>query len=277
MKATIIIPAYNTERFIGKTLDSALNQSYQGDYEVLVVNDGSKDETGKMIDRYYGEFPGKIKIIHQKNRGVGSTRNTLLERSEGEILIGLDSDDLLHPLALERVVNYFNENPNTAVVYSDHTEIDEKDKILRVMSKKECHEHFRDLFLHCHFLGHLRAFRRNIIGNTRFDPNLRMSEDYDFLLKLIAKNPDSVSHIPENLYFYRVYQESVSHNNQPNSGRVIEDYLRENNVYGDAKVEVVPVIENGFKFWDHLVNGELTMKPESKKVLLNFLNNNSSK
>ena len=73
-KVTLIIPVYNSEKYIGKCLDSILNQTYTN-FEILVVNDGSKDNSQKVIEEYQNKYPDKIIAINQENKGVSKTRN----------------------------------------------------------------------------------------------------------------------------------------------------------------------------------------------------------
>src|SRR6056297_364759 len=117
-EATITIPVYNSEKFIPKCLESALSQNTKRNYEVLVINDGSTDNTEKILDEFSKKNKDKLRVIHQKNAGVGITRNRLLGKSRGNVLITLDSDDYLSENALEKTINYFNSNPKTNFVYS---------------------------------------------------------------------------------------------------------------------------------------------------------------
>jgi len=276
MKATIMIPAYNEEKFLPQTLEGALGQTYKGDYEVLVVNDGSTDNTLRILDFYKGQHE-RLKVLNQKNKGVGAARNRLLEESKGEILLGLDADDRLYPEALERVTSYFEENPEKRFVYTDHEEIDETGRRVRTRSKQKPHSHFNEIILHCHFLGHLRAFRKSGLEGSKFDPGLRVAEDYDFLLRVIMKTwPDlQIGHIPEVLYSYRLTNTGLTRTKLRDmdfiAKKIIEKHLRENEIYGDKEFEIVPVTLDNLVFWDHLVDGRFVMNPEARGVLERYL------
>lgn len=93
-KVSILIPAYNAENTICKTIDSVLAQTYPN-IEVLVVNDGSTDGTWPILQDYQQRYPKTIKIFSQKNKGLGPTRNTLLKKATGDYIVNLDSDDWL--------------------------------------------------------------------------------------------------------------------------------------------------------------------------------------
>lgn len=98
-KITVIIPAYNVEDYIHKSLDSIVNQTFD-DYEVLVVNDGSADRTAEIIDEYAAKYPF-IQAIHQTNAGQSAARNKAIRLSKADYIALLDSDDWVEPNFLE--------------------------------------------------------------------------------------------------------------------------------------------------------------------------------
>lgn len=97
---SVIIPVYNVENYIGKCIDSVINQTLQ-DFEIIVVNDGSTDNSQKVIDELVCTYPEKIRSFQKENGGLSSARNYALDRAEGEYVIFLDSDDYLDSDYLE--------------------------------------------------------------------------------------------------------------------------------------------------------------------------------
>lgn len=91
---SIIVPVYNVEEYLSECVDSVLNQTYS-DIEVILVDDGSTDQSGNICDEY-AEMDSRIKVIHKKNEGVSAARNTGIETASGERIIFVDSDDCLH-------------------------------------------------------------------------------------------------------------------------------------------------------------------------------------
>lgn len=272
MKASIMIPAYNVERFLSETLESALNQNFK-DYEILIVNDGSTDDTKNIID-FYAKKDKRIRRINQENRGVSAARNRLLEESKGEFLIELDADDRLYPNSLEKVIDYFERNPDFRMVYTDNNEINENGQVVKTSNKKELHAQFNELILHHHFPGHLKAFRKSKIKRCKFDVNLPKSEDYDFLLKVIMKDYPNfkMGYISEILYDYRKTLNGLDKNVKSYSATILEKHTRENKVYGDKDFEIVPIdAGGGIIYYEHVIDGEKTMKPEVREALLNYL------
>lgn len=94
-KISIIIPAYNVEKYIAKCLHSVINQSYKN-LDVIVVDDGSKDRTGCIIDDYSAK-DNRIRAVHQPNGGLPNARNTGMKYANGDYVMFLDSDDWIEP------------------------------------------------------------------------------------------------------------------------------------------------------------------------------------
>lgn len=99
---SIIIPAYNVEKYIERCLHSITGQTYQA-IEIIVVDDGSTDSTGEILDRY-AISDSRMKVIHTKNGGVSAARNIGLENAGGEFLSFVDADDLVAPHYIERLM-----------------------------------------------------------------------------------------------------------------------------------------------------------------------------
>ena len=108
LTVSVIIPAYNAEKYITECLDSVLNQSYR-QLEIVVVNDGSSDGTKEILDRYSGEY-SFVKVIHTENRGVSCARNTGLDAAAGDCVMFLDADDFLALNAIEILMSDMLEN-----------------------------------------------------------------------------------------------------------------------------------------------------------------------
>lgn len=100
---SIIIPAYNIENYIAKCLDSLLNQTYKN-LEIIVVDDGSGDNTGNVIDNYEAKY-GNIKVIHKKNAGVSAARNSGIEVASGDYIGFVDGDDTVDEEMFDMLIN----------------------------------------------------------------------------------------------------------------------------------------------------------------------------
>lgn len=109
-KLSIVIPAYNAEKYIGRCLDSILNQDYHNEVEIIVVNDGSTDSTGNLLNDYSSQFPDLIRIISKENGGVSSARNTGIDAATGEWIWFCDADDYICKNGLSYVLDHFVDN-----------------------------------------------------------------------------------------------------------------------------------------------------------------------
>ena len=101
---SVIVPAYNLENYISRTLDSILAQTYN-DIEIIVVNDGSNDNTGNIIDKYAKENPGKVNAIHIENSGVTKARSAGIREAQGDWIGFVDGDDIIEPDMYEHLMN----------------------------------------------------------------------------------------------------------------------------------------------------------------------------
>lgn len=99
---TVVVPAYNVEKYLADCLDSIIGQT-QMDHKVIVVNDGSTDDTGKIAQRYADAYPDRVQCITQENQGLGAARNTGLARADTEYVTFLDSDDWWDCLFIEKL------------------------------------------------------------------------------------------------------------------------------------------------------------------------------
>ncbi|MBO1263994.1 glycosyltransferase family 2 protein [Proteiniclasticum sp. SCR006] len=127
MKISIIIPVYNVESYIGRCIDSILQQSYSN-FELILIDDGSSDLSGSICDEY-NKLDGRIIVYHNFNSGVSRARNIGLELSSGDFIMFIDSDDFIEPNTLELFVENIEENENTLLIFNYYRYFDNKDRI----------------------------------------------------------------------------------------------------------------------------------------------------
>jgi glycosyltransferase involved in cell wall biosynthesis len=137
---SIVIPAYNVERYIRRSVESALGQSHEN-LEIVVVDDGSKDSTAEIVKSY--EDP-RIVYVYQENRGQGAARNNGIGRSKGKYITFLDADDMYLLEKVEKQVRFLEEHPEYKIVYCNalHFYSDEP----KVLLKKKCRCPSGDIF-----------------------------------------------------------------------------------------------------------------------------------
>lgn len=108
MKLSFIIPVYNAEKYIGRCLDSLLNQN-ESNYEIVCINDGSIDNSLSILNEYAEKFPGKINILSQYNQGIGPARNNAFKAVKGDYTWFIDNDDCIHPNCLKDIFSFIDE------------------------------------------------------------------------------------------------------------------------------------------------------------------------
>ena len=113
-KVSVIIPAYNHERYVGEAIRSVLDQTYR-EFELIIINDGSTDSTETEILRFNDD---RIRYYSQENRGLSATLNRGIELARGEFFNFLPSDDVFYPEKLEVQLRVFEGNPDLGVVFS---------------------------------------------------------------------------------------------------------------------------------------------------------------
>lgn len=128
-KVTIVVPIYNSERYLEKCLDSILKQTYQ-DFEILTVNDGSRDRSLEILEKYKKKYPEKIIVINQENKGVAQTRNESIQRANGEYIMFIDDDDYIDEDYIEKFIIEAEKN-NYDIVLGGYRRITEELKVLK--------------------------------------------------------------------------------------------------------------------------------------------------
>jgi glycosyltransferase involved in cell wall biosynthesis len=213
---SVIIPAYNAERFIRQTLDSVLAQTYKN-IEILVVDDGSQDQTAAIV-KEIANRDSRLILLRQANSGVAAARNLAIQHSKGEFVAPIDADDLWHPENLVKQVKCaIAGGAAVGVVYSWSVYIDEADALLGgVRASTIAGDVFLTLLCH-NFIGNASAslIRRCCLETVGgYDPGFRAQsaegcEDWDLYLRLAEKYAFKVA--TDFLVGYRKLQTSMSH------------------------------------------------------------------
>jgi glycosyltransferase involved in cell wall biosynthesis len=222
-RVSVIIPSFNCARYVGRAIESVLNQTYR-DYEIVLVDDGSTDDTAETVNRYRG----KVRYFHQPNSGVSSARNLALKVSSGAFVAYLDADDLWYPQKLDRQMQYLDAHPECGLLHSDVSVIDEEDRILhakfnaetaRPVPQGHCIE---DLLQRCHIQTPSVVERRDCVERVGgFDEQLPVAQDYMHWI-MIALGGWAFGYIDEPLAKYRWRSGSLMGSKR----RLLEDYER---------------------------------------------------
>jgi Glycosyltransferases involved in cell wall biogenesis len=203
---SVIIPSYNHAHFLGQAIESVLAQTCSN-FEILVVDDGSTDETAKVVRRY-----SPVRYVFQQNAGLASARNTGLRHSCGKFLVFLDADDRLLPHALEAGISCMREHPECAFVSGHCRVIDSNGTILPSPRQRRVErEHYLQLLRGGSYIWCPATvlYQRRIFDFVRgFDPALSPVADYEIYLR-IARDFPVCSH-NELIVEYRQHRSNMS-------------------------------------------------------------------
>ena len=206
-KVSVIIPMYNAENFISRTVESVINQNYKI-WELLIINDNSGDKSYEIVKKY-SEKDDRIKVITvEKNIGVVKGRNKLIDMAEGQYIAFLDADDYWAENKLERQIAFMKEK-NAAISCTEYTRVTEEGKpINRIIIKEKIT--YTDL-LKNNYLGCLTVMLDNEKLGKRYFKERNKNEDYVLWLEVI-KETGEIYGLKEDLAFYRVLNNSRSSN-----------------------------------------------------------------
>lgn len=226
IKVSVVIPAYNAQNYMEQCLDTLLQQTLQ-EVEIIIVDDGSKDDTLSMLREYESRFPQKLKVFHKENGGQASARNLALSHATGEYIGFVDSDDWADVTMFEKMyqkakledadivicdmVDQFSDN----AVYHDHTSVSGK-------------------FGYADFVLN-KIIRREFAEGLKFPEGL-WYEDFAYVAMLLMKT-ERISVVKEGLYQYNCRDGSTMRNNNAQKNKDMITVLNQIQAYAE---------ENGF-------------------------------
>ncbi|MDP1853777.1 MAG: glycosyltransferase [Candidatus Omnitrophota bacterium] len=198
---SVIIPTYNRAQYICETIDSVLAQTYK-DYEIIVVDDGSTDNTKELLAKYNG----KIQYVYKTNSGVSAARNLGINLSKGEYLAFLDSDDMWLPEKLEKQMGAINED-SIGLIHTAKYMIDAKGKLTGDVRPRYPAKNLDDLLNNYHICMSVLVKKDLVKKAGMFDETISGSEDKDLWIRIakIAK----IKFIDDPLIKYRVHSDNT--------------------------------------------------------------------
>lgn len=211
---SVVIPTYNSGAYITETLLSVFNQTYKN-YEVIVSDDGSADNTEELVKTVFSKFPQKTRFLKNTHAGPGAARNKGIEASEGEWMAFLDSDDQWFPQKLQKVVDYISCNIHINLVC--HSEIQKIGKDERLLRYSDLYDSRKKPFLSLYRKNALSTSavtvkKELLMKTTLFDTTLPSAQDYDLWLQLSIIPGINIGFIEEPLGFYMIRRNNISSN-----------------------------------------------------------------
>ncbi len=210
IRLSIIIPVYNKESYLEKCLNSVVCQTAK-DIELILIDDGSQDGSGKICDKYAAKYPW-IRVFHQENKGVSSARNCGIKNAQGKYIGFVDADDIIDSSMYEQLLS-IAEKESLDVVFCD---------LLVSVQGKRRQDEFKHIqknsFFSCDKLEPVNLFEMSIFvvkgiflkeivvdNNICFEENIKLSEDRMFLIEFLGTAKTGY-YLGETLYFYEMNQ-----------------------------------------------------------------------
>ena len=244
-KVSVIVPVYNVEEYLPKCLDSLINQTLK-DIEIIVVNDGSPDNSQKIIDEYRKKDKRIISIV-KENGGLGSARNVGLEKAKGEYIVYVDSDDWIELDMLEQMYNQgIDENADIVIcgyksVYPTREEIYSiSSNIISDTLENKNSKIFNTVSVWC------KIYKRDFLIKTKikFVEDKVWYEDFAYTVKLLSQTK-KISFVNKPFYNYLIRENSIMNNSKllKNLDIILAfddaiNYLKENKIYDEFYSEL---------------------------------------
>ena len=197
-RISVLMPAYNSEQYVAEAIESILNQTF-ADFEFIIINDGSKDNTAKIIQEY-AKKDARIKFVnHTKNKGLIGVLNEGLDLARGEYIARMDSDDISLSMRFEKQVAYMDAHPECGVLgtwfqtFGNATNTvrhPERIRLLNILADQH--------------VGHPTVMMRKSVLDKygfRYDPNYKHAEDFELLSRMVMVT--EIHNLPEILLRYR--------------------------------------------------------------------------
>lgn len=202
MRVSVVIPCYNSATYLRETLDSVFAQTLR-DFEIVLVDDGSTDDTRELIDRLISENPGRtFQFVCQTNTGVAGARNRGIGLARGRYILPLDADDLIAPTMLETCAAVLDAEPDTALVYTDRQEFGDVEATWKAGRFELSRLKYFNQMSYC------SMYRRSMwekIGGYRL--NVNGFDDWDFWIAAAARGLRG-QHVPGALLKHRKRKDS---------------------------------------------------------------------
>lgn len=217
-KISVIIPVYNAGNKIKRCLESILRQSYSN-LEIICVDDGSTDQSGQILDEYAHQ-DNRIVVIHQKNSGVSSARNTGLNHANGEYIGFVDADDYIEDKMYEVLYKMMVKNHSGIGVVAVETNFSNDGSLNEMIfsNGQMVITNFYKQNLSRYFLTTVwnKLFHVSVIKNCRFSEKIPFSEDRIFFMQALSHCKDTVSYTPYIGYYYQRTAEGIIRSRQIN-------------------------------------------------------------
>ncbi len=216
LKISIIVPIYNIEKFVSRCLDSIINQTYK-DFEIIIVNDGSTDNSGKIAKEYKEKYDDKIIYIEKSNGGLSSARNVGIENASGKFIMFVDGDDWIECRCIETLINYIELNKNLDIVEFGYRSVNDYKVISEIKFKEKLIKNRNNVLNEYFFESEIvdmvcnKIYKKRLFEGIRFVEG-KIHEDYMITPELLLK-AEKILIVKEVFYNYYQRINSITNSN----------------------------------------------------------------
>ena len=261
MKISVIVPVYNVENYLEKCLNSLVNQTLE-EIEILVINDGSTDDSQKIIDEFQKKFPQKIKAFSKENGGLSDARNFGIDRATGEFLAFVDSDDSVSEVMMEEMYHLAIKN-KAELVICNLQKVDENGKVtlkltqIPNLSEKIDLEKNFSVFSDISYFACNKIFKRELFEGKRFQKGMHF-EDIELIPQILLQCK-TLAKTDAYHYQYLERSNSISKSHTERGLDILKavehvEIAFENSVYSNKKKELkgFQILEGVYTFLAYL-------------------------
>lgn len=233
VKVSIIVPVYNVEKYLDRCLNSLVNQTLKN-IEIIVVNDGSTDNSQSVIDSYVKKYPKKVKAFITKNGGQGSARNYGLSKSIGEYVGYVDSDDYVELNMYNDMYSIAQKKKSDVVICGCNVVYENSEKVEQSFDRKILNDNKKNAYFGKTAVWN-KLYKKELLvnNNLKFRSNV-WYEDFDFTLNLLSVS-NRVDYLNKPLYNYLIRKGSTMNNS--NIERNLEIMLAFDEVKNNSKID----------------------------------------
>lgn len=261
MKVTVYITCHNYGRFVAEAIDSVYGQLFD-DWELIIINDGSSDDSREIIDGKALERPDLVRVFHNEEpAGLAKCANLAIEEARGQYLIRLDADDFFDESALLTMATFLDRNPDVALVYPNYYYVDENGEFIGVERRKRVGSESKVLDLPAH--GACTMVRKRVLKSIGgYSTDYRAQDGHQVWLKIL--NRYQVANVSAPLFSYRQHSVSMSRDMDRilQARRAIKRDLA-NRDKGDVRIKSAGIIpaKNTYKGIDNVCLRPIAGKP----------------
>lgn len=241
-KISVILPVYKVEKYIRKCMESVLNQTYTN-LEIILVDDGSPDNCGKICDQY-AKRDSRVKVIHKKNGGAPAARNDAIDICTGDWIAYVDPDDWVEINEFEEIMKVAKRDNPDIIIFNTYLNDGKSQKVMQAFPKNFVTENKKFIYLmqlsalNKNYTPYMqewsqgfpwdKLFKASLIkdNNIYWPTNLKANDDVVFCLHAF-QYANKVSYINKTLYHYRMNPESIGHKFMPDRIQVDKDIYDE--------------------------------------------------